>query len=39
MIADDDTFSNTALKTMIEQSGKYEVISFFNGLDVLINSY
>ncbi len=34
LLADDDGLSNMALRSMIEQSGKYQVFSFYNGLDV-----
>lgn len=37
-IADDDVFSNTTLRNMIETEAKYQVTSFFNGLE-LCNHY
>jgi len=38
LLADDEVLSNTALRAMIEEGGKYQVSYFFNGLD-LCNSY
>lgn len=37
-IADDDIFSNALLRNMIESDTKYQVFSFFNGLE-LCNYY
>jgi len=34
LIADDDVFSNLAVKTMIEKEGKYQAISAFDGREV-----
>jgi hypothetical protein len=34
LLADDDIFSNMALRSMIESSGQYHVHSFYNGADV-----
>jgi len=38
LIADDDVFCNTMLRNMIEENAKYQVNSFFNGLE-LCNYY
>jgi len=38
LIADDDVFCNTMLRNMIEEDAKYQVNSFFNGLE-LCNYY
>jgi CheY-like chemotaxis protein len=34
LLADDEVLSNTALRVMIEEGGKYQVNPFFNGLDL-----
>ena len=34
LLADDDVFSNLAVKTMIEKTGKYQIFSCFNGQEV-----
>ena len=34
MLADDDIMNNLAMRTMIEHDGKYQVFSFYNGVEV-----
>ena len=34
LLADDDVFSNLALKSMIEKSGKFQALPCFNGQEV-----
>ena len=36
LLADDDPISNYSLKAMIEQDSNYQVVSYYNGADVLI---
>ena len=36
ILADDDATCQLTVKTIIERSGDYEVLSFFNGLEVLL---
>ena len=34
ILADDESLSNLALRSMIEREGKYQIFSFYNGTDV-----
>jgi hypothetical protein len=34
ILADDESLSNLALRSMIEREGKFQIFSFYNGTDV-----
>lgn len=39
LLADDDLLCNLAMRGLIEGIGKYQVFSFYNGVDVFIISF